>query len=137
MPPKKKITQRTAGESRGASPEPAVVPEDDISFDTELLERVSGIALSGVSATSALDLISRLLLNVPAANKGEMDKIKLMDKLINSARHMIETKLKTDDLPAIMKRLDEMEAQIDGAAPSELPPWIGADIDASREDDHG
>jgi hypothetical protein len=66
-----------------------------------------------------------------------MDKIKLMDKLINSARHMIETKLKTDDLPAIMKRLDEMEAQIDRQESSSLHSWKNSELDKDEGTDHG
>ena len=133
----KKSTQKNCEKAQESIPKPLVPPDDEISFDTELLERVSGIALSGISAASALDLMSQLLANVPDANKGEMDKIKLMDKLINSARHMIETKLKTDDLPAIMKRLDEMEAQIDRQESPSLPSWKNSDLDKDKGADHG
>ena len=137
MAPLKKNAHKDCEKAQDSKSEPIVLPEEDICFDTELLERVSGIALSGISAASALDLMSQLLANVPDANKGAMDKIKLMDKLINSARHMIETKLKTDDLPAIMKRLDEMEAQIDRQESSSMHSWKNSNYDRNNGSDHG
>ncbi len=93
-----------------------IPPEDDIQFEPEFLERVSGIALSGISPASALDLMAKLLTEIPTASKSAIDKIKVMDKVINSARQMLETKVKTEDVPAIMKRLDEMEAEMDKLA---------------------
>jgi hypothetical protein len=82
-------------------------------FDEQFLAHIGDFAGSGFTATSALDLLGTLIAHVPVASKDDLDKIKLVDKLINTARHMMETKLKMDDAAAVMKRLDDMEAQIE------------------------
>jgi len=82
-------------------------------FDEPFLAQIDDFAGSDFTATSALDLLGRLIAHVPAASKDDLDKIKLVDKLINTARHMMETKLKMDDAAAVMKRLEDMETQIE------------------------
>jgi hypothetical protein len=82
-------------------------------FDEQFLAQIRDFSASGLTAAAALDLLGRLIEHVPLASKDDLDKIKLVDKLINTARHMMETKLKMDDAATVMKRLDEMEAQIE------------------------
>lgn|GEM_PF-1287589 len=66
-----------------------------------------------LTAASALALISRLIGEVSAASPEKLDRIKLMDKLINTARAMMETRLKTEEAAAISARIDELENRIE------------------------
>ena len=85
----------------------------------EFLEKVQQIAQSGMNPASALDLIGILMAEVPPAAKDQMELIKVMDTLIKTSRSMMETKLKYDDAAAIMRRLDRLEAQIEGLLASD------------------
>lgn len=89
--------------------------EDDPSapFGPDLLGRMREISVSGLDPSSVLDLLARLISEAPSASKAAMDKIKMIDSLVKTARAMMETKLKHDDAAAIMKRLDEIETQMD------------------------
>lgn len=84
-------------------------PERGAAFDPELVEKMRIMATSGLNPSSALDLLARLIAEVPSASKETMDRIKTMDKLINTARSMMETKLKNEEAAAITLRLDELE----------------------------
>ncbi len=81
-------------------------------FDPSLVDQMKAIVAAGLTPSSALDLVIRLIAEVPAASKEAMDQIKLLDKLINTARGMIETKLKSEEAAAIALRLDYLEHRI-------------------------
>ncbi|AFM25966.1 hypothetical protein [Desulfomonile tiedjei] len=81
-------------------------------FDPELAERIRGFSLGDLTPSTALELIARLIGAVPASRKEGLEQIKLMDKLLNTARAMMETRLKNDEAAAIATRLDEMESWI-------------------------
>jgi hypothetical protein len=66
-----------------------------------------------LTAASALALITRLIAEVPGATAEKLDRIKLVDKLINTARAMMETRLKTEEAAAISARIDELENRIE------------------------
>ncbi|MBM4328573.1 MAG: hypothetical protein FJ118_15585 [Deltaproteobacteria bacterium] len=107
---------RTALNSSGFSENKASPIVDSVAegaFDEQFLAQISDFESSDFTAGAALDLLGRLIAHVPVASKDSMEKIKLLDKLINTARHMMETKLKMDDAAAVMKRLEDMEAQIE------------------------
>lgn len=82
------------------------------SFADELIECLKKAADGGLSPAGAMELLARLMAQVPGASKETMDKIKTMDKLINTARAMMETKLKNDEVDEIMRRIDELEARV-------------------------
>jgi hypothetical protein len=90
----------------------------EVQLDSKLLGLVNGIAISGLTPTSALDLLGKLLAEVPRAASDRMELIKMTDSLIKTSRSMMETKLKHDDAEAIMQRLDEIETQMDELAAS-------------------
>jgi uncharacterized protein Yka (UPF0111/DUF47 family) len=85
-------------------------------ISAELSGQVEKIAAYGITPSSALDLIARLIAEAPTAAQDRMELIKITDTLVKTARSMMETKLKHDDAEAIMNRLDDIEAQIDQLA---------------------
>jgi hypothetical protein len=85
-------------------------------FDPGLIAKMRSVAASGLTPSSALDLLGTLLAEVPSASEETMERIKTMDKLMNTARSMMETKLKNDEAEAILKRLDEIEERMERLA---------------------
>lgn len=57
-----------------------------------------------------------------------MDRIKMIDSLIKTSRSMMETKLKIDDVAALMSRIDDLEAHVERIEP---PAFLHPD--AARE----
>jgi hypothetical protein len=94
-----------------ASPQSPTKPVSD--FAPSLARQMREIVTAGLNPSSALDLLMRLIAEVPAASKESMDQIKMLDKLINTARAMMETKLKTEEAASIASRIDEMERQLE------------------------
>jgi len=82
-------------------------------IDSGLIARMREIAASGLNPSSALDLIISLIAEVPAASKAAMDRIKMLDKLLNTARAMMETKLKNEDAAQLAARLDQLEMKME------------------------
>jgi hypothetical protein len=78
-------------------------------FDPSFLLQIRGLAAAGLTPSSALALITQLIAETPEASKETMDRIKMVDKLLNTARAMMETRLKNEEAAAIAARLDEME----------------------------
>jgi hypothetical protein len=108
MPPKAK-------KGPDAEHDPALnasVPDDADSFDPAFRERIRDIVRSNLTPSSALDLLARLIAEVPAASKQTLEAIKMLDKLLNTARAMMETRLKNEEAAAIAARLNEMEVWI-------------------------
>lgn len=79
-------------------------------FDPSFILRMQEMASSGLSPSSALDLIIRLIAEVPAASKESMEQIKMLDKLLNTARAMMETRLKNEEAAELSSRLEKLEA---------------------------
>jgi len=92
---------------------PANLPDSLDFYDSGLMCRMREIAASGLSPSSALDLIIQLIAEVPAASKEAMDRIKMLDKLLNTARGMMETKLKNEDAAQLAARLDRLELRLE------------------------
>lgn len=89
-------------------------PVDSLNFfDPGLIGRMRGIAASGLNPSSALDLIIQLIAEVPAASKESMERIKMLDKLLNTSRAMMETKLKNEDAAQLAARLDQLEMRLE------------------------
>lgn len=82
-------------------------------FDQSLCDRMQEMVSLGLTPSSALDLITRLMGEIPGASKDAMDKLKMLDKLLNTARAMMETRLKTEEAAEIARRLDDMERRVD------------------------
>ncbi len=86
------------------------------SFDPQLVQRMQGMTASRPDTESALSLLAGLVPEAEHASKEKLDRIKVMDKVLNSYRYMMEAKLKMDEALAIAKRLDRMEARLEEIA---------------------
>ncbi len=91
---------------------------------------------SGLTPSSALDLLARLIAEVPASSKEGIEQIKMMDKLLNTARAMMETRLKNEEAAEFAGRIDEMETRLQRLAAEKLlenkrpaEVWNGARVD--------
>jgi hypothetical protein len=89
------------------------ISEQKPGFSEDFQSRLKEITGSGLDPASALDLIVLLISECPDAQKETMEQIKLMDKLINTAKGMIETKIKHVEAAALSARLDDMESVLD------------------------
>jgi hypothetical protein len=70
------------------------------------------IAYAGLNPSSALELIIRLIAEVPAASKESMEQIKMLDKLLNTARAMMEIRLKNEEAADLSRRLEQLEIRL-------------------------
>jgi hypothetical protein len=113
-----KITHRQ--EADRDTPREDLPEEAPCLLDPELQAYADAMTSSGLNASVAMGFLSRLIAKVPRASKEGMERIKMMDKLLNTARAMMETKLKNEETTAINRRLDELEEWIDNI--SSNPP---------------
>lgn len=81
----------------------------ETSFDPAFVERIRKIAQTHFTPSSALELLARLISEVPAASKETMEQIKMLDKLLNTARAIMETRLKNEEAAAIAGKLTHLE----------------------------
>jgi hypothetical protein len=128
---RRKSTKKAADPERVMPPDEALEPPSP--FDAGLLENMRAIAGAGLNPSSALNLLGRLISEVPSASKETLDRIKTMDKLINTARSMMDTKLKNEEAAAIMQRLNEMEREMDRIAAETADPGRSVEIWNKRE----
>ena len=106
-------------------------------FDPAFLAQIRDLATSGLNPSSALILITQLIAETPEASKETMDRIKMVDKLLNTARAMMETRLKNEEAAAIAARLDEMELLMGKLAIQKAgEPNQCREIRDDRGDDH-
>lgn len=83
---------------------------DTGSFDTAFAARIREIVQSDLTPSSGLELLAQLISEVPAASKETMEQIKILDKLLNTARGMMETRLKNEEAATIAGKLNQLEA---------------------------
>lgn len=67
---------------------------------------------SPLTASKAIDLISQFMAVVPHSTREDMDKLKMLDKFLNTARALMETRLKTEDARELSDRLDAIEKEL-------------------------
>ncbi|MGO9567257.1 MAG: hypothetical protein ACLP5H_06940 [Desulfomonilaceae bacterium] len=111
---RKPQTEKSSATPSGKANKPAL--DTDAPFDPAFLSQIRDLAASSLTPSSALALITRLIAEIPEAPKETMDRIKMVDKLLNTARAMMETRLKNEEAAAIAARLDEMELCIEKLA---------------------
>lgn len=128
---RRKSTKKADDSERVMPPDEAL--DAPSPFDEGLLENMSVIAGTGLNPSSALDLLGRLIAEVPSASKEALDRIKTIDKLINTARSMMDTKLKNEEAAAIVQRLNEMEREMDRIAAETAFPGRSVEIWNKRE----
>jgi len=108
---RKRQTEKSSAASFEEETKPAT--NADTQFDPSFLLQIRELAAAGLTPSSALALLTQLIAETPEASKETMDRIKMVDKLLNTARAMMETRLKNEEAAAISARLDEMELLIE------------------------
>jgi hypothetical protein len=100
------------------APEPnsEAITKPGTSLGSSLSARLNEELASGLTPSGAVNLVAQIMAEVPAASKEELDQIKMLDKLLNTARALMESRFKTEEAAAISDRLDELEAQIERLA---------------------
>jgi hypothetical protein len=82
-------------------------------FEPGLVAKINEIVRVGANASAALELIIHLAAELITAADPPLDRIKLIDKLINTARALIETRLKDEEAAGLAGRLDQLEERMD------------------------
>jgi hypothetical protein len=111
--------------------------DTETQFDPSFLLQIKELAAAGLTPSSALSLITQLIAETPEASKETMDRIKMVDKLLNTARAMMETRLKNEEAAAIAARLDEMEILVERLVAQKVaePTKVGEIWDDHENDD--
>ncbi|MGC8908877.1 MAG: hypothetical protein ACP5M0_15760 [Desulfomonilaceae bacterium] len=87
--------------------------EDDAFLDVgDRLRRIMEDASLPLTASRAIHLIAQFMAVVPHSSKEDMDRLKMLDKFLNTARALMETQLKTEDAQCLHERLDAIEREL-------------------------
>ena len=113
--------KRDAGQGRAVDASAATatsVEKDAVQADpcpsvAERLQRIIDDNAPPLTASSAIDLIAQFMTVVPHSTREDMDRLKMLDKFLNTARALMETRLKTEDAQALSERLDVIERGLD------------------------
>lgn len=116
MPFRKPVSIATKEETRRPEPQVPDRGSDDSDTCLQLQQRLQEITSDGLTSASALDLISLLIQEMPSASKETIERTKMLDKLLNTARAMMETKLKTQEAVELAARLRELEIRVEELA---------------------
>jgi hypothetical protein len=88
--------------------------EDPVTMDGNgLTGRLKIASQKGFDPDRAMWIIVSLLAEAAEADKEKLDRIKCMDKLINSGRHIFELKIKTEEAAAVHRRLEDLELRVE------------------------
>jgi hypothetical protein len=135
MPRLKRAAQEITVDCLSGRSEEAAVSQRT-PFDPGLLAVMKQIVGSGLTPSSALDLLTRLIAEVPTTSKEGMEQIKMMDKLLNTAKAIMETRLKNEEAAEIANRLEEMETRLERLAAEKglankrpVEVWNGTKLD--------
>lgn len=88
-------------------------PAEEESFSEQMRLELDRLDDSGLSPTSALRLLKSLVIESAAADKTKIEKLKMMDKLLNTARAVMETSVKHEETAIIRERLEQLEARLE------------------------
>ena len=89
-----------------------VLPADEWYVD-QMNVQLSRLQDSGLSPSSALDLITSLIMESVTADKSKIEKLKMIDKLLNTARALMETSIKHEETATIRGRLESLETRLE------------------------
>jgi hypothetical protein len=101
-----------AGLLKSVAQETPLEPIQEDIFGTHTSKHLDKLIREGIDPHSALELIASLALETSSASKVKMEQIKMMDKLLNTARAMLETKLKNDEAANLALRINDLESRI-------------------------
>lgn len=83
-------------------------------YDDALIESLNSLSSSShaLTADAALRVTALLIAEAPDASRQKIDQLKIMDKLLNTSRALMETRLKTGDAESLSKKLVELEREL-------------------------
>lgn len=79
----------------------------------KLQSELRRLASSGLNPSSALRLLTHLVIESASADKNRIEKLKMMDKLLNTGRALMETGIKHEETALILGRLEQLEARLE------------------------
>lgn len=98
-----------------------LAPADVGAFSEQMWAGLSRLNDSGLSPATALDLLKTLIMESASADKTGIEKLKLMDKLLNTARALMETSIKHEETAVIMARIEQLEARLEKSLGRQTP----------------
>lgn len=99
-------------------------------FNDELLETLSGLAADGLTPEAALRVLALLIAEAPEASRQKIDQLKIMDKLLNTSRALMETRLKTGEAEELNEKVERLLEEVDMVAQTQATTVSGVFEDA-------
>ena len=91
-------------------------------YSDELERILAGLCAGGLTADGALRVVAMLIAEAPDASRQKIDQLKIMDKLINTSRGLMETRMKTGEAEALAQKLETLENELEGLATQRKTP---------------
>ncbi len=91
-------------------------------YSDELERTLAGLCAGGLTADAALRVVAMLIAEAPDASRQKIDQLKIMDKLINTSRGLMETRMKTGEAEALAQKLESLESELEGLATEKKAP---------------
>ncbi len=85
--------------------------ENDV-FNDELILALEALSSNGLTADGAIRVVTFLMAEAPTASRQKIDQLKIMDKLLNTSRALMETRLKTGDAESLSEKLSQLEREL-------------------------
>ncbi len=81
-------------------------------FNDELIQALEALSSNGLTADGAIRVVTFLMAEAPTASRQKIDQLKIMDKLLNTSRALMETRLKTGDAESLAEKLSQLEREL-------------------------
>lgn len=98
-----------------------LAPAGQGAFSERMWAGLSLLNDSGLCPKTALNLLKTLMMEAAQADKTGIEKLKLMDKLLNTARALMETSIKHEETAVIMARIEQLEARVEKSLGRQTP----------------
>lgn len=83
------------------------------SFSEQLEAELRMLGAGGLNPPSALRFLTRLIVESASADKNRIEKLKMMDKLLNTGRALMETGIRHEETAMILGRLQQLETRLE------------------------
>lgn len=83
------------------------------SFSEQLEAELRMLGAGGLNPPSALRFLTRLIIETASADKNRIERLKMMDKLLNTGRALMETGIRHEETAMILGRLQQLEARLE------------------------
>ena len=89
------------------------IATDEVCLSDRMQQELDHLAVSGLCPSAALRLLNSLIIESAEADKSKIEKLKMMDKLLNTARAVMETSARHDEAARILERIEMLELRVD------------------------